>query len=137
MRLALAVLAGAAVAALGALILGEYEFTGTTPYVAGVLFGLVVAEAMVTVARRGGRGLAVAAAALAGGGLLWAAWISSGRDWDYVFGPAYVAVALGVVSAGWRTATARSHATSRIGVDDDDGGVRSSEPPAADSPPGP
>lgn len=120
MRLALAVLAGAAVAALGALILGEYEFTGTTPYVAGVLFGLVVAEAVIGVARRGGRELAAAAAVLSGGGLLWAAWISSGRDWDYVFRPAWVAVAIGVVAAGWRTATAKA-------------AVRSSGPPAGDS----
>src|SRR5687767_3656416 len=52
MRPALAVVAGAAVAAFGALILGEYEFRGTMPYVAGVLFGLVVAEAVVGVARR-------------------------------------------------------------------------------------
>ena len=39
MRLVLAVIAGAAVAAFGGLILGEYPFTGATPYVAGVLFG--------------------------------------------------------------------------------------------------
>lgn len=122
MRLALAVLAGAATATFSALVLGEYEFVGTTPYVAGVLFGLVVAEAMVTVARRGGLALAVVAAALAGGGLVWAAWISSGRDWDYVPTLAWVAVGLGVACAGVRTARAA---------------VRTSGPPASDSPPSP
>lgn len=122
MRPALALLAGAAVASLGALILGEYEFKGTTPYVAGLLFGLVVAEAIVAVARRGGPALAGAAAALAGGGLVWAAWISSGRDWDYVPGAAWVAVAVGGAVAGVRTGRAP---------------VRSSGRPAAGNPPGP
>ena len=122
MRLALAVVAGAATAAFCALILGEYEFTGTTPYVAGVLFGLVVAEAVVTVARRGGADLAGAATGLAGGGLLWAAWISSGRDWDYVTTGAWVAVVLGAVVAGVRTLRAS---------------VRTSGPPAGDNPPSP
>lgn len=122
MRLVLAVLAGAATAAFSALILGEYEFVGTTPYVAGLLFGLVVAEAMVTVARRGGVRLAAVAAALAAAGLVWAAWISSGRDWEYVPGLAWVAVGLGAASAGLRTARAA---------------VRRSGPPAGDSPPSP
>lgn len=103
MRLALAVVAGAAVAALGALILGEYEFKGSMPYVAGVLFGLVVAEAVLAVARRGGPLLAGAAGVLAAGGLVWAAWISSGRDWHYVPGAAWIAVALGGVVALART----------------------------------
>ena len=41
----------AAAAALGALILGEYEFTGTLPWVAGPLFGLVIGEVVVGVGR--------------------------------------------------------------------------------------
>jgi hypothetical protein len=122
MRLALAVLAGAATAAFSALVLGEYEFVGTTPYVAGVLFGLVVAEVVVAVARRGGLALAAVTGASAAAGLVWAAWISSGRDWAYVPGPAWVAVALGAACAGARTARAR---------------VRTSGPPAGDSPASP
>lgn len=124
MRLALAVLAGAAVAALSALILGEYEFTGSTPYVAGVLFGLLVGEAVLAVAKRGTRALGAATAALAGGGLVWAAWISAGRDWAYVPGVAWLSVAIGVVVGGVRVARAGA-------------GVRSSAPPADDSPPEP
>lgn len=120
MRLPLAVVTGAAVAALGALILGEYEFKGTTPYVAGVLFGLVVAEAVLAVARRGGPALAAVVGALAGGGLVWAAWISSGRDWDYVPAAAWVAVSLGAVVGVARTAWASPP-------------VRSSGPPRDDS----
>lgn len=99
MRLALSVVAGAAVAAFGALILGEYEFKGTMPYVAGPLFGLVVAEVVLAVARRATPPLAVAAAALSSAGLVWAAWISSGRDWDYVPSAAWAAVALGAAVA--------------------------------------
>lgn len=122
MRLALAVVAGAAVSAFSALILGEYEFTGSTPYVAGLLFGLLVAEAVLAVATRGTLPLAAATAALAGGGLVWAAWISAGRDWAYVPGVAWLSVAIGVVVGGVRVARA---------------GVRSSAPPAGDSRPEP
>ena len=101
-RQAVAVLAGAATAALGALILGEYAFSGATPYVAGVLFGLAVAEVALTVARVGGRLLAVVAGAEAGLGLLWAAWISSGRGVAPIAGGGWAAVAVGaVVAAGW------------------------------------
>lgn len=124
MRLALAGLAGLAVACLGALILGEYELAGSTPYVAGVLFGLVVAEAVVTVARRGGAGLAVFAGLASAAGMVWAAWIAAGRDWHYVAGGAWAGVAVGAAVAGARTARARPT-------------VRSTAPPTGDSSPAP
>lgn len=102
MRLALALLAGAAVAALAALILGEYEMTGWTPYLTGVAFGLVVGETVTGIGRRGGSAVAGACAVLAAGGMVWAAWISSGRDWSYVPGAAWVGVALAAgCGAGW------------------------------------
>ncbi|HEX2040069.1 MAG TPA: hypothetical protein VHF47_10105 [Acidimicrobiales bacterium] len=102
MRLALAVLAGAAVASLAALILGEYELVGWTPYLAGIAFGLVVAEVLTTVGRRSGAVPAVPAVVLAAGGMVWAAWISSGRDWSYVPGGAWTGVALAAAcGAGW------------------------------------
>ena len=41
LRAVLGLVCAAAAAGLGALILGEYEFTGSLPYVAGPLFGLV------------------------------------------------------------------------------------------------
>lgn len=102
MRLALALLAGAAVAALGALVLGEYPFTGWTPYVAGPLFGLVVAEVVVSLARRRGPVVAVPAAAWASAGMAWAAWISSGRDWAYVPSAAWAGVGLAAAAAVFR-----------------------------------
>lgn len=100
MRQLLAVLVAAFAAALGALILGEYEMVGTTPYVEGVLFGLVVAEAVITVAKPRPSPLALAAGAIAPAvGMVWAAWISSGRDWDYVPNGAWIGAALAPIAA--------------------------------------
>ena len=102
-RLVLAAAAGAATAALGALILGEYAFTGLTPYLAGVFFGLVIAEIVLTVARGASRPLAAAAAVEAGLGLAWALWISIGGTaprHEPVHPSGFVAVALGVAVAG-------------------------------------
>jgi hypothetical protein len=96
------VLAGAAVAAFAALILGEYELVGFTPYMAGAAFGLVVAEVITTVGRRSGPVASAPSVVLAAGGMVWAAWISSGRDWSYVPGGAWVGVALAAAcGAGW------------------------------------
>ncbi len=94
--------AGALTAALGAVILGEYPFTGLIVLGAGILFGLFVAEAVVGVGRWHGPFAAVLCAALAGGGLVWAAWISEGHDLGYLPAGGWVAVALGVVAAGLR-----------------------------------
>ncbi|HZQ27441.1 MAG TPA: hypothetical protein VFA94_07065 [Acidimicrobiales bacterium] len=101
MRLPLAVVAAGLASALGALILGEYPLTGTTPYVAGALFGLVVAELAVFVAGHGGlRGPAkLLVVALPAGGMAWAAWISAGRDWHFVPGGAWAGVALAPLAA--------------------------------------
>ena len=100
MRQLLAVLLAAFAAAFGALILGEYEMAGTTPYVEGVLFGLVTAELVLTVAKPRPSPAANAAAAIAPVvGMVWAAWISAGRDWGYVPGAAWVGAALGPVAA--------------------------------------
>ncbi|MHB8464417.1 MAG: hypothetical protein ACYDH6_01175 [Acidimicrobiales bacterium] len=110
LRQALAVVVAAAVTAVGALILGEYDFKGTTPYVAGFLFGLVVAEVVLTVARLGRPVLAAAAAALSGLGMLWAAWISSGRGVSPIPGGAYLGMLLAMaVAGGWVVAPTRRH----------------------------
>ena len=99
MRQLLALAAGAATAALGAQILGEYELAGVTAVVAGTVFGLVVGEVVVTVGRRQDLALGVATAALVAAGLVWAAWIWTGRDWTSLPGGAWLAVGLGVVVA--------------------------------------
>lgn len=114
MRQLLAAAAAAAVAMLGAFVVGEYELAGVTGPVAGVLFGIVVGEVAVAVARQGGALLAAAAAAAAAAGLLGAAWISSGRDWSFVPAPAWVGVALSAVTAGaWVTGFGPRRAGSR------------------------
>jgi hypothetical protein len=101
MRPLLAVLAAAAATALGALILGEYQLNGATPYVAGVLFGLVVAELAGFVAGRGALPppALVAVVVLPGLGMVWAAWISAGRSWQFVPTGAWVGAALAPVAA--------------------------------------
>ena len=102
MRFPFAVLAGAAVAALGAIILGEYEFVGFMPFVAGPLFGLAVAEALTWAGGERGVAPAVTAAALAAAGLLWAGWIDSGEGIDPMPALAWPAAGLGALAAGWR-----------------------------------
>jgi hypothetical protein len=71
-RLVLAVLAALAVTVVGAAILGEYQFDGLTGAIAGLIYGVFVAEAAIAVARRGSPLLAVICAVLAVGGLGWA-----------------------------------------------------------------
>ena len=103
MRRTLAVLAGIAVSAFGALVLGEYQFTWTLGPVAGVLFGLFVAEAVVSISRERGAGWAVVVAVLAAGGLAWAGWISVRHTGHGLPAAGWMAVALGAVVAAVRT----------------------------------
>ncbi|MGQ0831755.1 MAG: hypothetical protein ACT4OV_08765 [Microthrixaceae bacterium] len=94
---------GAIVAIVGALILGEYEFTGLLPFAAGPLFGLAVAEVVVGVGRDRSTVVALGAAALAFGGVAWAGWIDSTEGVEPMKGLAWVAAALAAVVAGART----------------------------------
>lgn len=86
--------AAAAVATLGALVLGEHPFSGWLPPVAGVLVGLVVAEVALTAGGAGGPAVAVVVGGLAGGSLVWAGWISAGEGLRPVPGAAWLAGAL-------------------------------------------
>jgi hypothetical protein len=111
-RLVLAVLTAAAVAAVGGVILGEYPFTGVMPYASGVLFALVVSEVVISIGRRRGPFVALAASLCTDGGLAWAVWISSGRGvapvpfggWMALVIGAVVAVARGAVRGRTRSA---------------------------------
>ncbi len=73
MRQLLAVAVGAAAAAAGALILGEYELVGIVPLVAAFL--------------------------LVAGGMAWGVWISTGRDLEFATAAAWTGVGLGGVAA--------------------------------------
>jgi len=99
---------GAAVAALGALILGEYEFTGTLPWVAGVLFGLVIGEVVVSVGRSRHAGVAVVSAVLSFVGIAWAGWIDSTEGVEPVKALAWVSAVLAAGTAFVRVAGLRA-----------------------------
>jgi hypothetical protein len=96
-----------AAAALGALILGEYEFTGSLPFIAGPLFGLVIGEVVVGVGRLRTMAVALPAAAVAFGGIAWAGWIDSSEGVEPVKGLVWVAAALAAAAAGLRIAGLR------------------------------
>ncbi len=98
---------GALVAALGALILGEYEFTGTLPYIAGPLFGLAVGETVVAVGQARTMVVAGIASLLSLGGITWAGWIDSSEGVEPLHTGVWVAAALAAMAAFLRTAELR------------------------------
>ncbi len=109
LRRILGAVAAALTAALGAVILGEYPFSGLVVLGAGILFGLFVAEALIGVGRWRGPVPAALGGVLAGAGLVWAAWISEGHDLSYLPVEGWIAVALGAAAAalrGWRPGAA-------------------------------
>ncbi len=112
MRVVLGAIAAVVVGALGGLILGEYELRGVMAIVAGVLFGLAVAEAAITAGKSSDWFLVVVAAAAAGAGLTWAAWIDAGNDFALIAGLRWVASAVAALSAGWWVRSLGSRSTS-------------------------
>lgn len=110
LRAVLGVLCGAATGALGALILGEYEFTGSLPFAAGPLLGLAIGEVTVGVGRLRTLPLALVAAALGFGAITWAGWISSGEGLEPIEPLVWVAAVLAAVTAGVRIAGLRRSA---------------------------
>lgn len=99
-RAALAVIVAAAAAGFGAVVLGEYDLSGPVGLVAGAVFGAVVAEIAVTVAGPARpRRIDVMIAVVAGAGLAWAAYISSGRGVRPVPAGAWLGIVAGVVTA--------------------------------------
>lgn len=100
-RLLLALTAAAVVATLAALFLGEYEFEGTLPFVAGPLLGLVVAEVLVSVGRQQHVLVAVFAALFAAAGVVLAGVIDA-NDVEPIKTGVWVAAALAAAAAAWR-----------------------------------
>jgi hypothetical protein len=107
-----AVVAGALVAAAAAVLLGEYPFAGLLVLGSGVLVGLLVAEAVVSVSDWRGPVPAAACAALAAAGLVWAGWIAEGHDLGRVAPEGWVAVGLGAAAAALRAWWPRARADS-------------------------
>jgi hypothetical protein len=79
------VIAGSIVAIVTAfvfgVIMGEYELRGPTALIAGVLFGLAIAECVITVGKTDEWALAGVAGACAFLGLTYAAYIDRGGDY--------------------------------------------------------
>lgn len=114
----LALGAAGAAAVLGAVILGEYDLRGFTPLIAGLLFGLIVAEIVTAVGRRRDLAAAGSSAVAAAAGMAWAAWRSTGPDesWSRVPDAAWVGVALAAAGALlWLRTPGRRAAGSRRG----------------------
>jgi len=116
-RAVVGVVCGAVVAALGALILGEYEFTGALPSVAGVLFGLVVGEVVVSVGRARTWPAAAVSAALSFAGIAWAGWIDSSHGLEPVKGLVWVAAPLAALAALVRVAPLRGRGRAPVSED--------------------
>jgi hypothetical protein len=93
--------AAAATAALGALVVGEYDLRGIGALLAGALFGLAVAEVLLAVARAEATSpvVAVAGAVLPALGLLWAGWISVHHRHQDIPTSYWFAAAAGAVAA--------------------------------------
>ena len=98
-----ALVAAAAVAALAANVLGEYELTPLTALVSGLVIGFGLAELVVVVGRRTGVVQAVVVAALTVGALLWAGWIDSDEGVEPYPATAWVGAGVGAVVAAVRT----------------------------------
>jgi hypothetical protein len=111
MRQPLAVLAAILVASAGAVILGEYDLHGITAVVAGAIFGVALAELIVTISRTGNVAMQVAASGCAFLGLVWATWISTGHSFKYATVATWIGIAVGVAAAPlWvRSAGRRGH----------------------------
>ncbi|HVE94396.1 MAG TPA: hypothetical protein VNB24_05700 [Acidimicrobiales bacterium] len=101
MRVALGIVAAALTAAIAGAIMGEYELRGLLPYVAGLLFGLAVAEAAITAGGARSWALAVPSAVFAFLGLTWAARIDAGGDIALVTGARWIASCIAAAAAVW------------------------------------
>lgn len=110
-RTLVGILCAALAGALGALILGEYQFQGTLAVVGGPLFGLVIGEVLVSAGRSRSIAVAAVGSAISFGALAWAGWIASGDGLEPIRRGIWIAGALAAVCAFLRTAELRSSAT--------------------------
>jgi len=78
-RQVLGLVAATLLAALGAVVLGEYDLRGTTAVIGFPLYAVAVAEVALAVSHRLGLLALTAVAAVVVAGLTWALWISYGH----------------------------------------------------------
>lgn len=98
-RVLVAFVVVALVSGLGGLILGEYEFEGLLPFIAGPLFGLVVAELALAVSRWRDVTIAAYTAAAVALGLAYAGRIDANHGVEPIKELVWVAAGLGAVVA--------------------------------------
>jgi hypothetical protein len=92
---------------VGGVLVGELVFTGATPIGAGVLFGLVLSEIVISVGATRGPIVGVITAAMVAGALGWAGWVSSGEGLRPFPSGAWIAMVVGGLAAGARTGVRR------------------------------
>jgi hypothetical protein len=102
-RTALGIVCGVLTAALGAGILGEYEFKGTLAVVGGPLFGLVIGEVIVGAGRSRSLPVAVVGAVLGFAAIVWAGLIES-HNLHPMYSGVWVAAVLAAITAYFRVA---------------------------------
>ena len=112
MRLILAWVAAAGIGAVGALILGEYTYSGVAVLLSGLFLGLFVAEGAVAVARHRSVTLGTGCALLAAAAMTWGGWISSGHRLSFLPGEGWAAVVVAGAAAGLRAWWSRPAADS-------------------------
>jgi hypothetical protein len=115
-RAALGVVCVVATAVLGALILGEYDFKGSLPFVAGPLFGLVLGEVGVSAGKTRAVAVAAIAAVCGFGAIVWAGWINSGEGLEPIHRMIWPSAALAGIFAYLRIAGLKRAPT---GADED------------------
>lgn len=108
MRQAAAVALAAVIAAVAALVLGEYELSVVAGIVAGVLVGLALAEATLAVLRSPARTVVAAVAVLAAGAMVWAGFITVRHRDEAIPAAAWVGAAAGAAAVWLRAGSARS-----------------------------
>ena len=112
MRPILAVIAAVLGVALAALIMAEYEFTGYTPWAAGLAVGVLVGETLATLGRWSGYAAMIVAGAIASGGVLWGQWLESDQGVEPFSAVSFGAAALAVAVAAWNVRPRPTASTS-------------------------
>ncbi len=110
MRVVFGALAAIFVGLFGGLIMGEYELRGPMALVAGLLFGLAVAEVTITIGKSSEWVVVITAALAAFVGHTWAASIDAGDSLGRIATLRWVGSVLALVSAGWWVRTLGSRA---------------------------
>jgi hypothetical protein len=109
------------VAALVAVIMGEYEPTLWTALATAVVVGAGLPEVPLGVARWRGRVPAAVTAVCAGVSLVWAGWISAGRGLNPIRGTVWLSAVLAAAIAALRLARGgQQDAVAVAGGDGDD-----------------